>query len=510
MKALFFSPQLNTLIHSKPFPLGLLSICSYIQKNSSHEVKIIDRTLSHINLEEEIKKFSPDIVGISVLSPAVLDDAEIISRKCHEMGIYVVWGGHFATSCKDILIKEDFINAISIGRGEVTWLNLLNSIENKLDFSNIPGLLYKTSDGVITNAENLDFSCDEFPRSNFDLVDVKAYFAKYYDNIAEKMIWVFAKKGCHCQCTFCCNKSFNHQKVLTRPYEIVCDEIRELVEDYGADAIYFGDELWCSNREQMKMQCDMLAELNLDFVWGCTVRTDILNAEDYKYMYDHGCRWIFFGIESGDPERIKTIKKGIKLENAVENIKACYSAGILPTASFILGFPDETVSELTKTAALLKQLSYFATLDVYFFTPYPGSELYEQLISDGRLPKSELLSEIKNFGWNNLNEQRYASYSDIPYKDLKVIYACSIIWNTFNRKSVPINGEQEHKEHGTIYKLFSKVLDVFSSAFKNLNLRNTKLLITFLKSMFKKFGFAFFYALCYPNIRRKYSMTLFK
>ena len=110
----------------------------------------------------------------------------------------------------------------------------------------------------------------------------------------------------------------------------------------GANGIYFSDELFIPQREKRTALCEMLIERGYDLTWGCQMRLGVLNEDDVKLMYKAGCRWILFGIESGNPERIKTIKKNIDLSIAKETIAWCENAGMTVQASFIIGFPEET------------------------------------------------------------------------------------------------------------------------------------------------------------------------
>ena len=514
VRVLFFVPRLKISNPTSPMPLGVLSIASYIKNSTDHEVRIVDRNLTFSDVNKEVSGFAPDIIGVSVISAVALSDAEYVSGIGKQAGKTVVWGGHFATACAEMILRKGYADIISLGNGESTWRLLLEAYASGMGPDDVPGIMFRRDGAISKNPEASDFPESELLRLDFDLIRVPDYYSGYYDNIASRMIWLFAKRGCVGQCTFCCNKSFHHQRIVKKSYDVVCDEIRELVTKYHVDGIYFGDELWCVSGKEMRYQCDMLDGLGLDFVWGCSLRTDILNKEDYDYMFEHGCRWIYFGVESGDPERLKTIKKGVDIAKVEQNVRDCYDAGILPTVSFILGFPDETVEELRRTAALMRRLSFFADLEVYYYTPVVGSEMYQQLVSRNRFFFDDDLDAFKTITWDHLNAKFLSQYSSIPFRDLKVILSCAVMWTTFNRdKSVPLAERKLNHAEGTqqsfAAKFFSKLFGVISYSVKNRILTDPVLFWLILKSYVFRYASALFYSVFFVRTKKKYQIRLF-
>ena len=105
-----------------------------------------------------------------------------------------------------------------------------------------------------------------------------------------------------------------------------------------------------------------------------------------------GCNHIYLGIESGSPRIQKLIRKNLDLQRAVETVKLISEAGIEFTASFIMGFPEETMSDLLKTVDLMLSLRYAGTgnesIQLHLLAPAPGTLLHHNnrlnLRFDGR------------------------------------------------------------------------------------------------------------------------------
>ena len=83
-----------------------------------------------------------------------------------------------------------------------------------------------------------------------------------------------------------------------------------------------------------------------------------------------------FPIESGDPEMLEWIRKPIDLEQVREAIDACNRLGIWTYGNFIIGFPEQTLESVERTAEYAVNCD-LDMISVYVAQPYAGSDLYE-------------------------------------------------------------------------------------------------------------------------------------
>ena len=446
MKVLLICPMLENNVEPPAAPLGLLSIATHLQ-NNNHEVKIDDRSFKAGNIKKRLLEFKPDIIGLSVFSSKSIKDALNVSRTAKELSITVVWGGTLPSAIPDIVLKEDCVDIVCIGEGEFTWAELLQVLENNKPLDTINGIAFKDDGLYIKTADRKFSDPNEWPIINWSFVDVSKYLCSYND--CQRMMWVYSAKGCPGSCTFCYNKHFHKCAYRKRPIEHVFSEINDLVTNYNADGVYFADEVWCLSRAEMKEKCDKIKATGLDFVWGCQLKVGILDLEDYEYMYQSGCRWIFFGIESGSPERLKKIKKGISLDDVEQTMKYCSQANIAAWTSFMLGFPDETEEELKQTVSLIKTLSPYAIFTCFFFTPTLGSDIYEKLIEEGKLPSVESLSTLNKYSWDVVGK----NFSKVPTRDLKVVNAF-VLWWSFTSA----NNSRGKSKYGSAIRVISHIL----------------------------------------------------
>lgn len=426
MKVLFINPAMERYTRQIAFPLGLMSIATYLQENG-HTVKIIDRTIKNTSIDKELLRFAPDIVGVSVYSMKSFRDSEKVSLAAGRRGIRVVWGGPFVSLDPDFVFNNIDIDFISVGEGEQTWLELCNTLDRNGDPRQVPGLAFRKDGKTVFSPHREFLDLSVLPPIDFTLVDAEKYLGDMYG--CKKCALLYMSKGCIGQCTFCFNKKFHRQTCRMRPVSTFLTEVQYLTEHYGVDCIYFADELWCKNRNEMLAQCKAFKQSGLAFKWGVQTRVGIFDENDFRIMKDAGCLWIDFGIETGSRSMLRKIKKGIPYDKIEKTFEDCTKAGIISLANFIIGFPDETEEEFRDTVEMAKRI-HATQRTFFFYMPGPGSELYDQLVSSGKYVPPRTFrgyTKIKFFYSPKPN------LSQVPSKDLKAVRAF-FLWKGFSRK----------------------------------------------------------------------------
>lgn len=486
MKVLFINPSTSKYTRAVTAPLGLLSIASHLE-SKGHTVKIYDRTVDKTKLEDILNDFNPSVVGISMISYKSISDTVYLGKELKKKEITVVVGGPLASAVSDAVMEYSFFDAVSVGEGEETWLELVECLENKeSELSSVKGLVIRDNDNKPFFTGERDFiDLATLPPINWELIDTPKYFQSSYG--CTKMLYLYSAKGCPHSCTFCYNKDFHKCTYRKRPLSVLLDEIKHLVTTYGMDGVYFADELWCRNKTEMREICTQLKNLNLDFVWGCQTRVGLFDKDDFVYMYECGCRWVFFGIESGSLNILEKINKKIKYDKIADTFSACKEAGIACIGSFIAGFPGETTDDLKETVDLINKLDT-KLINLNYLVVVPGSDLYKSLVASGRYAEVKHLEE---FIKTSPMEKLEYNYSDIPDIDIKVVRAY-FMWRSFLADDVP----------GT--KKFDFAKKVITDAVKSVK---TGELISFVMSTYSA-GVEFlkiaYYANFFPAIKKKY------
>lgn len=489
MNILLINPATVGYSRSVTAPLGLLSIASTLQAKG-HRVRLYDRTVEKVKAEKVFKEFSPELVGISLVSFKSVYDALELSEYAKKFDLPVVWGGPLASEIPETVLKHGCVDLVSIGEGEETWTEIADNFQKGTkDFSCVAGLALRNENGETVLTAQRDFvDLALLAPIDWSLVDVPKYFQSSYE--CGKMLYLYCAKGCPHNCAFCYNKDFHRCTYRKRPMEAVLNEIKFLVENYGMDGVYFADEMWGRNKTEMRKICDSLRSLNLDFVWGCQTRIGVFDSEDFQYMYDSGCRWVFFGVESGSERILKKMNKRIPFDKIEETFRNCRKAGVISIASFIVGFPDETVEDVAKTVELIEKLET-PLINLNYFALVPGSDIYYQMIRQGRYPKITDLSQLADIRPIERNEY---SFTDVPKKDLNVIRSW-YMWRSFSSKSISKNT-----------KNFSFAKKVATDAVKQLKRSKLKDFTMSMISSAMELISVFYYSHAYPSIMKKYGM----
>lgn len=492
MRVLFINPRTSKYTRSISTPLGLLSIATYL-KSKGCTVKILDRTIDKTDLNKVIDTFKPDIAGISMISYKSIDDTLLVAETLKHNGIPVILGGPLPSELFKISLDYDVIDMVSIGEGEATWFDIVRYYDGEIkNIDDIKGIAYKNENGEVVRTQDRDFiDLSEIPPLDWQLIDVPRYFQSSYS--CEKMMYLYAAKGCPFSCTFCYNKEFHKCSYRKRPLDFLLEEIKTLVRDYGMDGVYFTDELWCTNRNEMHEICDALKSLNLDFVWGCQTRIGLFELEDFEYMYNSGCRWVFFGVESGSENVLKRINKKLDFKKIEQTFKDCIKSNIACIGSFIVGLVDETCDEAKETIDLIKRLDT-KLINYNHLVVVPGSEIYYNLVADGRYPE---IKNLKEFAQSNPLDRLAYNYSKLPDIDLKVIKSF-FMWRSFTAKDVP--GDSNY---GFAKKVVTDAIksvstgDFWSFVFSTFNAG-----LEFLKT--------FYYSHFFLSVKKKYGLDTFK
>ena len=176
------------------------------------------------------------------------------------------------------------------------------------------------------------------------------------------------------RCKFCSlSRGWNSGHVERSPKAVI-KELEALIDQYDPAALVSTDH--SLNGENLIEFCGYLEKFNRP--WGGWSRAD-LSGKKIEALAKAGCKWIYFGLESGSDSTLSAMNKGITSERMSEFIKTAHSSGILPAPSFIIGAPGEETADFQKSIQFLEDHSrYFDAVNVFPFDASPASEFLAQ------------------------------------------------------------------------------------------------------------------------------------
>lgn len=489
MKVLLINPNVGYYTRALFNPLGLLSIGSFL-KAAGHEVMLYDRCVHRTKFQTVLDSFNPEIIGISVMSSRGLKDAIKISKHAKKAGKTVVWGGQLPSMQTELVLAEDYVDLVSVGEGEEMWKELLDCIEKNINYTDIKGLAYKRNNRIIINPCREFQDLSSLPISDFNLINAPIYMQPYLG--CQKMMYIYSSKGCVCRCAFCSNVNFHKSTHRKRSTDHVIEEIKYLYDKHGLDGVYFSDELWCIDKSEVNNFYSKIKENNIHIRFGIQLRIGVLTEEDYRLLYEAGCRWIFFGIESGSEEMQRTIHKNLDLSKVKPTIDILKNIGITTICSFIIGFPDETEQQLRDTVELINSINADLT-PIYHFTPLPGTESFDKVVSSGKYIPSNSLKELSKVV---ATENVGVNLSSVPTKDLRVIRS-TMHWKSFTNKHAYSYG-----------KSFEFAKQTIQNGLHSISLKGPVSFFINGFSALYEFLYVFWYSHAYPSIKKKYNLKL--
>ena len=394
MKIVLINPDFDEVGEKKSFenlvnvipPLGLMYIASVLEEHD-FEVKIIDCYLekSNIDLYKILKKESPDIVGISAATPTFGDAtriAEIIRKNFPDT--FVVVGGYHISAIPRQALSSGYFDAGVIGEGEITFLELVKEIQKKYpQLSKVKGLVIKKENKTLfTKPRPFIKNLDVIPFPARHLVPSLSKYKPTPASYKRLPVGILiSSRGCSSKCTFCDRAVFGCTYRERSPSNVL-DEIEELVYKFGARELKFFDDNFTLNKKRLFEICDEFKKRKIDIEWSCLTKANLVSKEILMKMKKSGCWQVLFGLESGDSRILKSLNKGITLEQGEKAVKLAKKEGLSVRTDFLMGVPGENSTTMTRTLNFAKKINpSFAHFNK--FTPYPGTEIYNRLVQEG-------------------------------------------------------------------------------------------------------------------------------
>ncbi len=389
MKILLIKPSQENVYGMKMSPaypsLGIMYIASVLELDK-HEVKILDLDADvDKSLEDEFLEFAPQLVGITSVTPTINEAFSVAKRVKKLKNIPVVIGGVHVTIAPETVITREEVDFVVIGEGERTIRELAYNLENGLrDFSKIKGICFKENGTPVTTApRELEEDLDKIPFPAWHLLkNLKKFLPP--DASRFPVASIMTTRGCPADCTFCCTKQIYGHRYRTRSIQNVMKEIDFLIAAYHVKEIHFLDDTFNLSKKRVLDFCRIVKEKNIkiDFEFSNGLRADYIDEDVLRALKSIRVKNVGFGVESGNEEILKNIKKGIDLKTYEEAFNLAKKIGLETWGFFIFGLPGDTVSTMRQTIAFAKKLDPdFAKFLI--LKPYPGSEVFTYFSQKG-------------------------------------------------------------------------------------------------------------------------------
>lgn len=372
--------------------------------------KVINADLQYDNstdLEEDllrtVAEFSPKVIGITFLEPTYHIGLYLIRTiKNKYPDIPVIAGGVFSTLSPEFVLAEDAVDAVCVGEGETSIVELCRRISEGKDINDVEGLWLKKDGNIHRNKLSTLHSVDKIPLPDYSVFDERLFYKPMQGRLY-KMINIESTRGCPFQCTYCAapllHQTFHQRNCGTyfrsMAMEKVIEQIHHQVEKHDPEFIYFSSETFLSmSDEDLALFVEAYDQVRIPF-WFQT-RLETITEERIRKLKEVGMSWLTIGLEHGNEEfRKKVLKRKYSNNKAVECIKILARLEIGASVNNIMGFPCETRELIFDTIMLNRELWWInprIECNVFMFTPYQGCELYDTCVEQGLVPRESFLN----------------------------------------------------------------------------------------------------------------------
>jgi anaerobic magnesium-protoporphyrin IX monomethyl ester cyclase len=389
-------------------PLSLLSLAGALLE-AGFQVKLVDNLIEP-DYENVILRETADALclGISMLTGPHIGTAIRVSqavKKSHPE-LPIVFGGWHASLATEQTLREDFVDAVVRGQGELTLLELVQRMAAEQDWHGVAGLSFKEDGKIIHEPERPVANINDLPAPAYHMADPGVYA----DASGIRQLAYTSSVGCPYQCNYCTDQVFYKRRFNAYRPERVVNDLAELVPRYDIEDVPLFDSNFLVDRKRAVAIARGIIESGIKFRWDFQTSTDFvatMSDEDICVLAESGVYHIGFGTESASQEVLNLMNKRFQhVEQMVETARKTDLAGIHVVFNIILGYPGETEAQRQQTFRIMSDIAkeyWNVSFSPNIFTPYPGIPIWPQLKELGvREPQSLQEWETLALGTNIL------------------------------------------------------------------------------------------------------------
>ncbi len=371
-------------------PLGTLYAAGLLRANRI-SVAVFDTMLQEpeAGFREALGQHRPNIVVIyeddfNFLTKMCLTRMREVAWKMIEAarlsGARVVVHGSDATdhAAEYLLHGCDYVLE---GEAEYTLLHVVKAMINGGDPSGVPGVkwingseLHATAVASSRRATSVAMS---LPLPARDLIDIAMYRSAWKSMDRPFSLNIIASRGCPFRCNWCAKPIFGDAFQL-RPAAEVAQEMTLLKETFGAEHLWFADDIFGLNRHWVQEFAHCVEQQQCAVPFKIQARADLLTEESVQALKRAGCAEVWMGVESGSQKVLDAMEKGLQVEEVIVAREQLKRVGIRACYFLQLGYPGEHWEDIQKTIALVHETRP-DDVGVSFSYPLPNTRFYNRV-----------------------------------------------------------------------------------------------------------------------------------
>jgi len=369
-------------------PLGTLYAAAVLRSHGL-SVAVFDTMLQDPEtFPEYLERHKPKLVVIYE------DDFNFLSKMCltrmrqvawamtnagRAFGATVVAHGSDATDRVADYLQQG-VDFVLLGEAEFTLVELCHSLLGVKDTSGIAGLV--SLDAARSRVHRnpgvpKPTPWHTLPAPARDLIDMKPYRDAWKTCHGYYSLNLVASRGCPYRCNWCA-KPISGDRFHVRTPDAVAEEIVELRDTYGAEHLWFGDDVFAlDHRWATQFACEV-EERRCALPFKVQSRADLMSVETVDSLRRSGCVEVWMGVESGSQRILDAMDKGLQVEDVVTATERLRAAGIRACYFLQFGYPGEGWKEVQQTVSLVRATRP-DDIGVSVSYPLPNTRFYEKV-----------------------------------------------------------------------------------------------------------------------------------
>jgi anaerobic magnesium-protoporphyrin IX monomethyl ester cyclase len=363
--------------------------------------KDVDKKMCGVKdrLEHILKEYHPEVIGISFWTARVLfglDLARHIKKILPDSKI--IAGGVHATILPEDLLKSQVIDFVIRGEGEIAFVSLLEHIEKDIsDKENIDNLSFIDTHGrIVHNPIKYCNNLDDLPFPGYEhFINCE----KFDKNVFRSVMF---SRGCPFDCNYCASYKLWSRKTRFHTPSYIVQMIKHIHQKFGTDFFQFDDDTFTLRKGPVFEICRLIKQEKLDIRWHCDTRVECISHELLAAMKEAGLETVAMGVESGDLEVRKIIRKTASLEATERAFKIAAESGVNTVGYFMIGFPGETYEAANRTLDFAEKLQPDIPC-ISICIPYPGTDSYQLALEVGSIEDRDSIDWSRYYHHSNIN-----------------------------------------------------------------------------------------------------------
>ncbi len=389
---ILFFPLLESNNVASNVPYALL----YLERMIRHlEINII---LIDERLTKDYEKIIEDnannllFAGVSSMIGYQITGAIKFSKKVKSVSSSpIIWGGWFPTVFPEMILKENYVDYICIGQGEIPFQMFTEHLLNQKNVDEINGIGYKTNNELKINFASKLSNPINYPKINFDLIDINALIN--YNGKVEtgfRGIDYIATLGCPHNCAFCNLVYIFGRSWFPKEVNEIITDLKYFKSKYDISYVSFSDDNFFANKKFILELCNSIIDSELNIEWEANANPNsflkTFSDEDINIIHKSGCKKIKIGAESGDQEILDLINKKTFVKNNLEIVRKLNKHNIDIRYFTMVCFPINPDKDFKMTLNLIgkaKLINRNLDVNINLFKPIPKTELYDLCLKHG-------------------------------------------------------------------------------------------------------------------------------